>query len=120
MVLLNMKIVMASLILSAWLTLVPRSGAIWNTDVLATVAISKSLCSDFMNMNIVASASDQNRSTMEEELIFFYYYILMKLFLFSLAIAALKVDQCKCQLCFDLTWFYFCFGSNVRYFVWDP
>lgn len=38
----------------------------------------------------------------------------MTLFLLSLAIAVLKVDECKCQLCFELTWFYFCFGSSVK------
>ena len=50
-------------------TLVPHSGAICNADVLATVGISRSPCSDFMNMNIGACASDQNRSSMEKELI---------------------------------------------------
>lgn len=42
-------------------------------------------------------------------------------FLFSKAIvAALKVGQCKCQLCFELTWFCSCFGSNVRCFLPNP
>lgn len=59
-------------------TLAPLNGAIWSTSVLATIAISKSPCSDFMNLNIGACASDQNRSSMENELIFFYYCILMK------------------------------------------
>lgn len=54
-------------------TLVPLIGAIWNTDVLAPVAVSRSRCSHFVNVNIVPCASSENRNSVEKYLILFYY-----------------------------------------------
>lgn len=46
------------------------SDAIWNIDVMATIAICKSPCLNFKNVNVVPCAGDQNRSSMEKSIHF--------------------------------------------------
>lgn len=71
MVLLCMK-ALVNILVSVQLTAALQSDAIWNIEVMVTIAIHKSPCSKFKNMNIVACAGNQNRSSMENALIFFY------------------------------------------------